>query len=208
MPAMPKRSILVATTNRGKQREIATVMNDLPVAWVALADLPPMPECVEDGTTFEANAHKKALYYAGLTGLWTLADDSGLEVDALGGEPGVNSARFAGEPKSDPANNDKLVSLLTGVPAERRTARFRCTLVLVGDQRVLACTTGTVEGVIVDEARGSNGFGYDPHFLVPALGRTMAEIPAEHKNRISHRGQALGAMCEQVRRLLATEPSG
>jgi XTP/dITP diphosphohydrolase len=203
MPDNTQRSILIATTNRGKHREIAAVMNGLPVEWIDLADIPPMPECVEDSLTFEANARKKALHYAGLSGLWTLADDSGLEVDALGGDPGVNSARFAGEPRSDARNNAKLISLLAGVPEERRAARFRCTLVLVARQSVLACTTGTVEGAIIDEARGKNGFGYDPHFLIPSLGWTMAELPPEHKNRISHRGQALRAMRDALLRLLA-----
>ncbi|HOW18974.1 MAG TPA: XTP/dITP diphosphatase [Phycisphaerae bacterium] len=197
------RSILIATTNRGKLREIAAVMEGLPVEWIALGDLPPMPECAEDADTFEGNAEKKAHHYARLGGLWTLADDSGLEVDALGGRPGVKSARFAGEPKSDARNNARLIQLLAGVPAERRTARFRCVLALVGDGRLLARTAGTVEGVIVDEPRGTNGFGYDPHFLIPSLGRTMAELSPDSKNRISHRGQALRAMRDALLRLLA-----
>ncbi len=203
MPAVPPRTILIATTNRGKLREIEAVMRDLPVVWTVLADLPPMPECVEDGSTFEANAEKKALHYARLSGLWTLADDSGLEVDALGGEPGVRSARFAGEPKSDARNNARLVALLSGVPPDRRTARFRCALALADGSRVLARAQGCVEGLIVDEARGKNGFGYDPHFLIPALGRTAAELDPEQKNRISHRGQALQSLRAAMGPLLA-----
>jgi XTP/dITP diphosphohydrolase len=178
-------------------------MADLPVRWVDLGEVPPMPDCVEDGETFAANAAKKALHYARLSGLWTLADDSGLEVDALGGRPGVYSARFAGEPKSDRRNNEKLVAMLKGVPPEKRAARFRCCVALAGEGRILATAEGSFEGRIVDDARGANGFGYDPHFLVPSLGRTAAELDAAHKNAISHRGQALAALKPQILRLLA-----
>ncbi len=201
-PSPSPRTLLIATNNPGKLREIAALMTGVPVRWVGLADLPAMPECVEDGDTFEANAAKKALYYARLSGFWTLADDSGLEVDALDGKPGVHSARFAGEPKSDARNNAKLIALLAGVPEERRTARFRCALALADGKAVLARARGTVEGRIVDDARGSNGFGYDPHFFVPSHGCTMAELPSDEKNRISHRGQALRALRDALPRLL------
>jgi len=202
MPEGPARSILLATANRGKHREIVAVMRDLPVRWIDLSDLPQMPECVEDGHTFEANAEKKALHYARLTGFWTLADDSGLEVDALGGAPGVWSARFAGEPRSDARNNEKLIRLLAGVPIQRRTARFRCALVLADAHGVLARASGVVEGLIIDEPRGANGFGYDPHFLIPAFGRTAAELDPDQKNRISHRGRALQQIREPILHLL------
>jgi len=178
-------------------------MAELPVRWVDLSEIPPIPDCIEDGDTFQANAAKKALHYAHSSGLWTLADDSGLEVDALGGQPGVWSARFAGEPKSDQRNNEKLIALLAGVPQEKRTARFRCSLALAKDGRILATAEGKIEGLIIDEARGSNGFGYDPHFLIPATGKTTAQLDSEHKNRISHRGQALRAIQPEILRLLA-----
>ena len=191
---MARPKLLVATTSSGKRREIAAVLADLPFDCVSLADLDPLPEPVEDGETFLANATKKALHYARLTGLLTLADDSGLEVDALGGAPGVFSARYAGEPADDAANNARLVAVLADVRPEKRGARFRCVLVLVDGDRVLASTEGTIEGRIIDVPRGANGFGYDPHFLVPDLEKTTAELTPEHKNRISHRGQAVRAM--------------
>jgi XTP/dITP diphosphohydrolase len=202
MAAGQRRRILIATGNPGKRREIEAVMADVPVDWVSLADMPDLPDCVEDADTFEANARKKALHYAGLSGLWTLADDSGLEVDALGGAPGVHSARYAGEPKSDARNNAKLVAGLTGVPDERRTARFRCVVALAEPGRVLATASGTIEGRIIDSPRGRNGFGYDPHFLIPDLGKTAAELPAAEKNRISHRGRALAALRQKLSSLL------
>ena len=191
---MARPKLLVATTSSGKRREIAAVLADLPFDCVSLADLDRLPEPVEDGETFLANATKKAMHYARLTGLLTLADDSGLEVDALGGAPGVFSARYAGEPADDAANNARLVAVLADVRPEKRGARFRCVLVLVDGDRVLASTEGTIEGRIIDAPRGANGFGYDPHFLVPDLEKTTAELTPEHKNRISHRGQAVRAM--------------
>jgi XTP/dITP diphosphohydrolase len=167
-----------------------------------LADHPGLPEAVEDADTFEGNARLKALHYARLTGLWTIADDSGLEVDALDGRPGVYSSRYAG-PQCDPlANNTRLITELAGIPLEKRTARFRCVVTLATARGVVATASGTVEGLIVDDPRGSNGFGYDPHFLVPELGVTTAELPPEHKNRISHRGRALAALRPEIVRLL------
>ncbi len=191
------RTILVATTNAGKVRELRAMLGDR-VAWKTLADFPEVGEVVEDGATFTANARKKATEYARATGLWTLADDSGLVVDALDGAPGVQSARFSGEVPPgtdrrtiDRRNIDKLLELLKGVPAERRTARFVCHLCLASPERVLIETEGTVEGVIVDEPAGENGFGYDPVFFVPSLGKTVAQLPDEQKNAISHRGNAI-----------------
>ena len=199
---MSRRRIVIATTNPGKLREIREVTADLDVEWLALGQFGPLPEVVEDGATFEDNAAKKALHYAGCTGLWALADDSGLEVDALGGRPGVHSARFAGPVQNDAANNAKLIAELRGVPQERRTARFRCALALAGDGCILASADGKIEGVIIDPARGDNGFGYDPHFLLPDAGRTTAELPPTHKNRISHRGRALHALRPKLAALL------
>ena len=164
---------------------------------------PTIPEPDEDADSFEGNARKKALHYARLTDLWALADDSGLQVDALAGEPGVHSARYAGEACSDAANNAKLLEKLRGVPAERRTARFRCVLALANPAEVVATASGTLEGLIVDEPRGHNGFGYDPHFFVPELGQTVAEMPPEQKNRISHRGRALAAIRASIERELS-----
>jgi XTP/dITP diphosphohydrolase len=131
------------------------------------------------------------LHYAAATGLLTLADDSGLEVDRLGGEPGVHSAYYAGVPRDDLANNRKLIEKLRGVPVDDRTARFRCALALASPGGVVHECSGKIEGFIVDEARGTKGFGYDPHFLVPSLNRTLAELTREEKNAISHRGAAL-----------------
>ncbi|MCB9852117.1 MAG: non-canonical purine NTP pyrophosphatase [Phycisphaerales bacterium] len=220
-------TILIATNNPGKAREIEAVLSECgagtlgdkhPVApgkhsvarmddddphldavrWVTLSDLEAeIPEPVEDQDSFEGNSQLKAVYYSRASGLVTLADDSGLEVDALGGAPGVYSARYAeveGEPpraERDLANNRKLIAALAGVQASARTARFRCVLTLADGDRVLAQASGAIEGQIIDEPRGEGGFGYDPHFLVPELGKTTAELPAEHKNRISHRGVAL-----------------
>ena len=195
-------TLLIATTSAGKRREIAAGLAGLRIRCVNLADLEPLPEPVEDGVTFLANATKKAVYYARLTQRLTLADDSGLEVDALDGAPGVYSARYAGASADDAANNAKLVAALRGVPADQRTARFRCVLVLADPERVLATAEGAVEGLIVDAPRGTNGFGYDPHFFVPALGKTTAELAPEEKNRISHRGQAVRAMKEELVKLL------
>ncbi len=188
-----QKKILIATSNKGKLVEIQAVMSDLPVQWYCLADFPPMPEVVEDGATFEANAEKKALHYAGHADMWTLADDSGLVVDALGGEPGVQSARYA-QTGDDLDNNRKLISELSGVPQADRSARFVCCMVLARPGEVLVRAKGTIEGQIIDQPRGENGFGYDPHFWVPELKATTAELPPEHKNRISHRGKALQAI--------------
>ena len=137
--------------------------------------------------------------------MMALADDSGLEVDALGGEPGVISARYAGVsgPRSavDPANNAKLIQKLRGIPAEKRTARFVCAMALAEPGKVVAATRGTVEGMMITEPRGTHGFGYDPLFYLPELGRTSAQLPPEKKNALSHRGNALRAMMEELRRL-------
>jgi len=209
------RRILVATGNPGKLREITAVLEGafagiaVPHVWLSLADLSPAtPEPEETGVTFAENARLKARYYAARTGAWTLADDSGLEVDALDGAPGVRSARFADCPpdwprsQADAANNRKLVELLRGVPAQRRTARFRCVLALADGDRILAEACGTIEGRIIDEPRGTGGFGYDPHFFVDALGCTTAELSPAQKNAVSHRGNAARGMAERLRALL------
>jgi len=215
-PASATREILIATANPGKFREITAVLGapddaypSLSVRWRSLADLAAaFPEPEETGTTFAENAALKARYYSRKTGLWTLSDDSGLEVDALGGAPGVVSARYAGVSSpgqrevADQANNRKLVMALTGIPPEQRTARFRCCLALAEGDAILAQSEGVIEGIILDNPRGLGGFGYDPHFLVPRLGKTTAELSLEEKNRLSHRGQALRAFRGQLARLL------
>ena len=189
------REILLATGNPGKAREMHEILGagltDGAVRWRRLSEFESWPEPVEDGKTFRDNAALKARYYAQRSGLWTIADDSGLEVDALGGEPGVRSARYAGEPKDDAANNRLLIERLADVPAEQRTARFRCAVALSDGENVLASAEGTVEGRMIDDPRGGNGFGYDPHFYVDKMQRTAAEMAPEQKHAISHRGQAL-----------------
>ena len=204
-----KPTILVATTNPGKVRELRAML-DADVQWKGLADLPELGEVEEDGATFAENARKKATEYARATGLWTLADDSGLVVDALDGAPGVKSARFCGEVPPgtarktvDQRNIARLLERLEGVPTEKRTARFMCFLCLASPERVLIETQGKVEGRIIDEPVGENGFGYDPVFFVPDLGKTVAQLPDDEKNAISHRGHAIAEFKPLVNQLLA-----
>ncbi|MHC4984987.1 MAG: RdgB/HAM1 family non-canonical purine NTP pyrophosphatase [Planctomycetota bacterium] len=195
---MTRPTILLASGNPGKCREIRQVLGDLPVTIVSLADVAPVPEPVEDGATFAANARKKALYYARATGLWALADDSGLAVEAMDGAPGVYSARFAADRCAatdretlDAANNALLLERLAEIPDAARTARFVCHLALADGESVLLEAQGAIGGRIGHVERGENGFGYDPLFVVDALGCTTAELPPEEKNAISHRGQAV-----------------
>lgn len=196
------RKLLLATTNPGKQREVQAILAGLQFELITLRDFPGVPEAVEDGETFAENARRKALHYARHTGMWTLADDSGLEVDALGGAPGVFSARYAGADATDAANNAKLIAQLAGVPDVARRARFRCCIAVAVGDRVVASSSGCIEGQIVDHPRGHNGFGYDPHFLVPQLGQTAAEMPPELKNSISHRARALTAIRSRLEELI------
>jgi XTP/dITP diphosphohydrolase len=205
------RTILVATTNPGKVRELRALLGE-EVEWKSLADFPGVGEIPEDGATFAENARKKATGYARATGLWTLADDSGLVVDALGGAPGVNSARFSGARAEgadrkavDRRNMEKLLLLLQGVPREKRTARFVCCLCLASPERVLVETRGTLEGVITEEPVGTGGFGYDPVVLVPEFGKTVAELDEEQKNAISHRGNAMRRLKPLLKELLTSD---
>lgn len=206
--AAGQRTILVATTNPGKVRELRTML-DAPVQFKTLADFPGVGEVVEDGATFAENARKKATEYARATGLWTLADDSGLVVDALDGAPGVKSARFCGDVPPgtdrkviDQRNIARLLELLQGVPQENRSARFVCFLCLTSPDQILIETQGKVEGQIIDEPAGANGFGYDPVFYVPHLGKTVAQLPDDQKNAISHRGNAIRELKPRLRQLL------
>lgn len=197
---MSARSIVVATTNPGKVREIAQVLEPLGYAVQGLDGLGrDLPEPVEDADTFEGNARIKAQAYAAMLGVACLAEDSGLEVSALGGAPGVHSARYAGatgtREERDRANNEKLLAALRALGATDRSARFVCAMCLVdADGSIVFETRGTYEGVIVDAPRGDNGFGYDPLLLVPELGKTSAELTPEEKNRRSHRGAATRAL--------------
>lgn len=204
------KKILVATGNPGKIVEIRAML-EADVRWLGLADLAPMAEIEEDGMTFAENARKKAAGYAKATGLCTLADDSGLVVDALGGAPGVKSARFSGEkPKNadrtliDHRNIAKTLELLKDVPEEKRTARFVCRLCLASPERILIETEGTLEGLITDMEIGQNGFGYDPIFFVPHLNKTVAQMASEEKNAISHRGNAIRELKPLLDELLKT----
>jgi XTP/dITP diphosphohydrolase len=195
---MPQE-LVIASRNPGKIREIRQIYADLPVM---ILEVPGLPEVVEDGSTFAENARKKAVEIARHTGKWALADDSGLEVDALRGEPGIHSARWSG--RGDEGNNEKLLSELRDVPAPARTARYRAVVVIAApDGQVLAEATGSCEGLIGFERRGTGGFGYDPYFVVPQFGRTMAELPPETKNAISHRGEALRRLREPLTRALS-----
>lgn len=195
------KKIVVATRNKGKIREIEAVLNGLPFQVLSLDEFPPVPDAVEDGATFEENAAIKALYYHKHTGYPCLADDSGLEVDALGGEPGVYSARYAGEECDDAANNAKVLEKLGDTPAEKRTGRFRCVLAFADEGKTLLTAEGSCEGIILRGPKGDGGFGYDPLFYVPDLKTTLADIPMEEKNKISHRGKALRNLVEKLRGL-------
>ncbi len=195
--------VLLATRSAGKLRELRQMTADSPIEWIGLDAYPDVPEAVEDGATFADNARRKALHYAVATGLPALADDSGLAVDCLGGAPGVHSAYYAGLPRDDAANNRKLIAALAGVPLDRRTARFHCAMCFVAGGAVRHETAGSVAGLIVDASRGAHGFGYDPHFFVPELGCTTAELAGEKKNAICHRGRALRPMLAWLRTHLA-----
>ena len=201
--------ILIATTNPGKFAEITAVL-DFNIDWLSLSDFPDTQEIKEDGKTFAENARKKALGYAKQTGLWTIADDSGLVVDALGGLPGVTSARFSGEKEKnrqllDHKNMQKVLTLLKGVPKEKRTARFVCSLCLASPEKILIETQGTLEGFIAEKELGSNGFGYDPIFFVPALNKTVAQLSAKEKNSLSHRGNAVRRFAPLFQKLIKNQ---
>jgi XTP/dITP diphosphohydrolase len=190
--------LLVATNNPGKVREYEVLLRGLPLTLTYPAQEGIDIEVEETGSTFAENACLKAAAYARASGLLTLADDSGLEVDALGGEPGTRSARYAGKGASDEDRYRLLLSKLKGVPWERRTARFRCVIAVARPQGEVRIAEGTCEGVIAFEPRGEHGFGYDPVFYMAERGQTMAELELEVKNRISHRARA----AEGARRIL------
>lgn len=187
--------IFCASTNPGKLREFQQTLRD-GVKWEPLPGLAFIPEPEESGATFEENAVRKALYYSNYCEGYLFVDDSGLEVDALGGAPGVYSARFAGPDTTDAANNALLLAKMRGVAD--RTARFVCVVALAEHGRLVRTFRGEVEGRLLDAPHGSNGFGYDPLFFYPPFGCTFAEVPLERKMEVSHRGKALGALREYL----------
>lgn len=183
--------LLVATGNKGKLKEIRRLLENSGVDIVGLDQLDNPPEVIEDGDTFSANARKKAQQMATFSQCLTLADDSGLVVTCLDGAPGVHSARYAGEQGNDAANNAKLLATLKGVDDASRQAAFHCVMALAWPDGRCETFAGQVAGLIIRAERGAGGFGYDPLFMVPEYGKTMAELPLDIKNRISHRGTAL-----------------
>lgn len=211
-------SVLVATTNAGKLSELRALLSDLPIEVLSLADvLPNSPKVVEDGATFLDNALLKARAAADAAMMMTIAEDSGLEVDALGGRPGVRSARFAKEGATDAENNEALLAALEHVDDDQRAARFRCVMVLIDPWTEAdsegrappsvrarpAVAEGRCEGTIGREGKGTGGFGYDPLFVVEGYGRTMAELDDDEKNRVSHRGKAVQALRATLEALIA-----
>lgn len=197
------KPLLLATKNRGKLREISDLFKDLPLEIVPLTSFHNLPPCAETGNTFAENARQKAEHYHRLTRLMTVAEDSGLAVDALNGFPGVGSARFAGEQATDQDRINKLLTLLEGVPGERRTARFFCAVSLFDNGTELFTAENSCPGRILHEPRGSGGFGFDPVFFVPELGKTFAELTPQEKNKHSHRAQAFNQTKEWLQRYLS-----
>jgi XTP/dITP diphosphohydrolase len=200
------QQFLVATHNSGKVEEFAAMLTDLRLTWLGLADVGVTLDVPETGRTFYENAVLKARGYAAESGLITLADDSGLEVDALNGRPGVHTGRYGGEGLTHAQRYQKLLSELLGVPWAERTARFRCVIVVARpDGALLGSTEGVCEGLIAEGPAGNGGFGYDPVFYLPDRQQTLAQLDATDKNQISHRGQALRKIEPLLRQLAATD---
>ena len=191
-------TLVIATMNRGKFREFSELLADLPMRLKSLAEFPGAPAVREDADTYLANAVNKAVSIARWSHCAVLADDSGLEVDALGGAPGVHSARYAGERQDSQANVGKLLGALNGIALQRRGARFRCVIVVACPDGATLTAEGACEGYISEMPRGSHGFGYDPVFVDHPSGLTFAEMPAERKHQVSHRARA----CRMLRRTL------
>ena len=185
------KKVIIATKNKGKAKEFERMLSPHGFEILTLLDLPDFPDIEETGETFEENAVLKAEEAAAMLNEIVIADDSGLIVDALDGRPGVYSARYAGEAKDDDANIDKVLSELSGVPSEERTARFFCVLAIAGPNLETRTYSGACEGRIIEERQGDNGFGYDPVFFIDDKDKTMAELTSEEKSAISHRGNAL-----------------
>jgi XTP/dITP diphosphohydrolase len=201
-------NLLIATHNPGKLAEYRELLRDLPVELTSLLEQGMQFEPEETSPTFEANAVLKATAFAGLSGLPTLADDSGLEIDALNGAPGVHSARYGGTGRGEDARRIQLVlSQLADVPWPRRTARFRCVVALAAPGRPVQTAHGSVEGIIGREPQGEHGFGYDPIFFLPGYNCTMAQLPTRTKNRISHRAVAIRAALPLIQKLIGDQQS-
>lgn len=192
------RTLLLATSNPHKLEEFRAIFSDLPLKLLSLKDLHIDIEVEETGTTFAENAELKACTYAQASGMLTLADDSGLEIDALGGAPGVHSARYLGRETPYEVRFRSILEQLKGLPVDQRTARFRCVIALAEPSGYIRIVEGVIEGVIANSPRGKYGFGYDPIFFLPEFGKTLAELPPEIKNRISHRARA----AQSARKLL------
>jgi XTP/dITP diphosphohydrolase len=199
------QKLVIASKNPGKVREFRQLLQGMPLE---LSGAEEMPEVEETGATFAENAELKARAAAEWSGCWSLADDSGLEVDALNGAPGVHSNRFAGEGTTEADRNRRLLELLRNVPPPERTARYRAVIAVAAPDGKVWLFEGACEGRIMEEARGEHGFGYDPHFYLPEHGRTMAELDPAVKNRISHRGRALAAARPLLERLSGVKPDG
>jgi XTP/dITP diphosphohydrolase len=200
--------IVIATGNRHKFRELTALLHMPGIRWHSLAEFPRLLALRERGTTFDANAISKARAVARATQLVALADDSGIEVDALGGRPGVRSARFAGTHGEDVTNNVKLLASMQGVPSRKRGARYQCSLALVQGGRVIALTRGTWGGRIATAPRGRGGFGYDPLVVVPKLGKTVAQLGPGIKRRYSHRAVAARHMRRVLARMVTVTARG
>lgn len=199
------KRIIFATANAGKMREIREILADLPVQVVSMKEAGIQADIVEDGKTFSENAVIKAKAIMEMTGEVVLADDSGLEIDYLNKEPGIYSARYMGEDTSYRVKNANLIARLSGVPDEKRTARFVCAIAAAFPDGTVKITEGTIEGRIGYEEKGENGFGYDPIFYVPEYGCSTAQLSEEEKNKISHRGKALTNMKEILKGALEME---
>jgi len=191
--------LIVATRNQGKIREIREGLKGLVFQIHALSDFPDVPEIEEDGKNFAENALKKARFYSKYFGKLTLTDDSGLEVDSLKGLPGIYSARYAGEKATPRENNQKLLREMEGISLSKRRARFRCVIAIVSPDGREAIAEGSCKGTIGFKEKGRKGFGYDPLFILPKYGKTMAQLTLEEKNRISHRGKALKKLRKMIR---------
>lgn len=199
---MKHNTLVLATTNQGKINELRELLKGFDLRITGLNDYDNCPTVEEDGLTFKENAIKKAVTISEYLNLPALADDSGLEVDALGGKPGVFSARFAGPDATDEENMSKLIDSMRGVDTVSPTARFRCVLALAVPSKPVWTCDGECSGEILLEPRGENGFGYDPIFYLPEWGKTMAQLDKDEKNRISHRGKAVRYFCSQIDQLL------
>jgi len=197
--------VVIATRNQNKIDEIAQILQGKNFRIISMQDIKDLPEIIEDGLTFEENARKKALSIAKLTGRVTMADDSGLVVDALNGRPGVISARYSGEDATPQKNNLKLLEELEGVPVKKRTARFVCVIAVARPSGKISVTEGRCEGLIAKELRGEEGFGYDPLFVIPEHNKTFAELGSAVKNKISHRAIALEKATEVLSKLSEQE---